>query len=350
MGKFTVQQMLEDIKSVKDCYTMAEKKVFTDKYGLTAKKISDIVEGILLLCKKDRSGRSKFDEYDVRAFMALSDYPGTYKKMENFLLDENILFVKYMMDYYLEKIKADKLEHTLSWPSSNFKYARIPYGKIAMIQNYQWFLKFYNEHSPEGIAKQEAADSMVEIVCSKFDQQLKEFKEKLLDYAEAQARKAWQTAPDKIEKLKKQIAELNKKIKAKEEGVKNHTVTWAGLIHDKEYNELNRIKGNFSAEEVRLSYMLKTWKTEDNFARKCREEADDEFEHKKEEMAKKLVSKGIDPVKMEITHVDTDPKYIEMVVEDGIKKLYCRSIIAAEYSEKVTVHFRFIITDRKQRR
>lgn len=349
MSKFTVQEMLEDIKAVENCYTMAEKKVFTDKYGLTAKKIKDITNGILLLAKKDRLQRSKFDEFDVRAFMMLSDWPGTYKKMEIHLIDENIQFAKYLMDYYFEKVKTEKLEHTLNWSSSNFKYSRIPYGKICIVQNYQWFLKFYNEHSPEGIAKQDAVDSMTEIVCGKFDTQLKEFKQMILDYAEEQARREWRNAPDNIKKLKSKIREIEKKIKAKEDAVTNRIITYSALFHDNEYNELKKSRNSLSSEQIRLSYMLKAWKTEDNFAKKCREEAEKEFEYKKKEMAKKLIEKGIDPVKMEITHVDTDPKYIEMVVEDGIKKLYCRSIIAAQFSEKVTVHFRFIITDRKQR-
>lgn len=349
MSKFTVTEMLEDIKSVKNCLTTAEKKVFVDKYGLTAKKIGDIVNGILLLCKRDRSSRSKFDETDIMAFMMLSNYPGTYKKMENCLIDENIKFVKYMMDYYFEKVKENKLEHTINWPASNFKYARIPYGKLSMIQNYKMLLKFYDEHSPEAVTKHETEESMIKIVSAKFDEQLKEFKEMILDYVEKQARKEWTEAPDKIAKLKKKIADFNSKIKAKEAGIKNHTVTWAGLIHDTEYNELQRNKNIVVAEEVRLSYMLKAWKTEDNFVKYTRDQAAIEFELKKETMAKKLVAKGIDPVKIEITHVDTDPKYIEMVVNDGTKKLYCRSIIAAEYSEKVTVHFRFIITDRKKK-
>ena len=349
MSKFTVTEMLEDIKSVKNCFTMSEKKVYTDKYGLTAKKIGDIVNGILLLCKKDRSTRNKFTPEDVRAFMLLADYPGSYKKLENFLLDENINFVKYITDTYYEKVKENKLEHTLNWTASDFKYSRIPYGQIATVNMYQWLLKFYNEHSPEGVAKQEAAESMIDIVCCKLDEQLKEFKEMILDYVEKQARKEWTEAPDKIAKLKKKITDLNKKIKAKESEVTSRRITWSTLIHDSEYNELVRSKNTITAEEVRLSYMLKTWKTEDNFAKKSRAEAAVEFEHKKKEMAKKLVERGIDPVKMYITHVDTDPKYIEMVVDDGVKRLYCRSIIAAQFSEKVTVHFRFIITDRKQR-
>lgn len=36
-----------------------------------------------------------------------------------------------------------------------------------------------------------------------------------------------------------------------------------------------------------------------------------------------------------------------MRVTDGTKNVYCRSVWAAEFSEKMIPHFRFIITNRK---
>jgi hypothetical protein len=64
-------------------------------------------------------------------------------------------------------------------------------------------------------------------------------------------------------------------------------------------------------------------------------------------MADKIHDKGLNIENIECTNVHQDPKVIEMVITDGVKKLYCRSIIAAEYSDKMVTHFRFIITERK---
>ena len=48
-----------------------------------------------------------------------------------------------------------------------------------------------------------------------------------------------------------------------------------------------------------------------------------------------------------ISNVKNDPKFFEMMLSDGENKLYLRSVFAAQFSEKMIPHFRFIITERK---
>ena len=64
-------------------------------------------------------------------------------------------------------------------------------------------------------------------------------------------------------------------------------------------------------------------------------------------MAEKIVERDFDYANITFSNMKRDPKGIEMMISDGVKKVYARSIIAAEYSEKVICHFRFILTDRK---
>lgn len=51
--------------------------------------------------------------------------------------------------------------------------------------------------------------------------------------------------------------------------------------------------------------------------------------------------------KITVSNVKNEPKFFEMTITDGEKKLYCRSVLAAQFSEKMIPHFRFIMTERK---
>ncbi len=50
---------------------------------------------------------------------------------------------------------------------------------------------------------------------------------------------------------------------------------------------------------------------------------------------------------LKVTDIENDPKFFEMIITDGDKKMFARSIWAAQFSEKVTAHYRFIITNCK---
>ena len=58
-------------------------------------------------------------------------------------------------------------------------------------------------------------------------------------------------------------------------------------------------------------------------------------------------NKGLNIENVTCQDVFDDPKFIEMRITDGERSLWCRSILAAEYSDKMIPHFRFIITERK---
>ena len=53
--------------------------------------------------------------------------------------------------------------------------------------------------------------------------------------------------------------------------------------------------------------------------------------------------------KIKVNSISNDPKLFELEVTDGNITLYARSIWAAEWSDKMIPHFRFIITNKRQR-
>ena len=72
-----------------------------------------------------------------------------------------------------------------------------------------------------------------------------------------------------------------------------------------------------------------------------------QFEYNVRGLADRLLDKKFIIEKTVVSNVQNDPKFFEMTITDGEKKLYCRSVLAAEFSEKMIPHFRFIMTERK---
>ena len=90
-----------------------------------------------------------------------------------------------------------------------------------------------------------------------------------------------------------------------------------------------------------------TYKGVDDFVKRSVEAAEETFNRNINVLATKLIDKGINTTKMSVKHIDDDNKYFELYITDGTLNLYARSILAAEYSDKMATHFRFIITNRK---
>jgi hypothetical protein len=74
--------------------------------------------------------------------------------------------------------------------------------------------------------------------------------------------------------------------------------------------------------------------------------ADRMFDGKVFAMADKLNKKEFTP-ECKFSSLSSDPKLFDVVITDGEKKVHARSILAAEFSECMTAHFRFIITNAK---
>lgn len=76
------------------------------------------------------------------------------------------------------------------------------------------------------------------------------------------------------------------------------------------------------------------------------EQADRMFDAKVFALADKLNKKGFTD-SCEFSAISNDPKLFDTIIIDGAKKVHARSILAAENSECMVAHFRFIITNAK---
>ena len=76
------------------------------------------------------------------------------------------------------------------------------------------------------------------------------------------------------------------------------------------------------------------------------EQADRALDSKVFALADKLNKKGFAD-SCEFSAISNDPKLFDVIITDGAKKIHARSILAAENSECMISHFRFIITNAK---
>ena len=93
--------------------------------------------------------------------------------------------------------------------------------------------------------------------------------------------------------------------------------------------------------------ILKIYKTKSSFVETCLNDAEKTFKSNVNALAYKVYDKKFDVEKIKVSNVKNDPKIFQLLIEDGTKKLYCRSILAAQFSDKMVPHFRFIMTDKK---
>lgn len=346
-NKISVAEMLADIKNLEN-WSLAEnidKKAMAAKYGIQSRKTAEIVYGILTKAAEDRWSRKKFDENDIAAFKQFCKMPELYSKIEPFFEDEPEEFIKYLRDFYKKDLEDSNLMQYSTWKQSDLKYRRIPYGKIYTIKLYQFILKYLEEHGSDNKDARDAKTKATDLVLGKLDEQLKDFKKDLLDRAEQQALDFYDTILEKIGDWKKTADGLQKQIEDFQMNwVKNRNRGW--YWNEREYKDLEKSAKQWRAKYLNAKY-IKGHFSKPEYGKYCRDAADHEYEMKKNTMADKIVERDFDYANLQFTNVKRDPKWIEMMITDGVKKVYARSIIAAEFSEKVTVHFRFILTDRK---
>lgn len=65
-----------------------------------------------------------------------------------------------------------------------------------------------------------------------------------------------------------------------------------------------------------------------------------------EQLSYKLDKKGF-PSELTFSQIQSDPKLFDVIIAGNGKKVHARSILAAENSEYMVPHFRFIVTDAK---
>ena len=300
-SKYTKQELRRDYEEA-----AYDRKNLGVKYGVPTKS-KDIQEKINSILKETRSTQTEFDNDDMSDWFRLDP---RVTKLSQYLDGEPIAFVKMLQADYESRAKR-------GGNSIAGKYARNMYEKITV------WLNEATKTDDQKAAEAELENNIEKLV-SKLSSELADFKVRYLEKVHEAAGKRYKRIPTNIKALKNQRLA----IEARYEGAR------------KEKNKVDNKIG-------RLNRILRMYPTVEEFQKFTVEEATKQFEYNVRGLANRLIDKKFIIEKIIVSNVKNDPKFFEMTITDGEKKLYCRSVLAAEFSEKMIPHFRFIMTERK---
>lgn len=313
--KFTDNELLNDYQEI-DGLSLSEKKSLAQKYNSESPKAKDLKVAILVELRNNRNEKDSFDESDIRNYMRL-DIPNVYNKMVKFLELEPRAFVEFVLNHF----KANAPKPNRYGYSIAQKYAL---NRINFIERY------LNESSESYADNQKRIKKLAD----KLSVELKDFKELYLKRVGEAAEKRYNNIPLNIEAYNNEIKALEVRYDEAKKEKKGYNYTWS--IFNKKDKVRNKIE--------RLKTILRLYSTVEDFKNFSVEEARKQFEYDVLAVSDRLLDKGFVTEKIKISNVKSDPKFFDMLISDGNMKLHCRSILAAEYSEKMIPHFRFIMT------
>lgn len=323
----TREECINDYNLVEDCDN-ATKKAIAAKYGIESSKKDVIRHEILIRMREIRKSTKKYDEEDARYFMRLEDWSPL--KMTAFLAEESMRFVLWFQQYMYDRFFKDskKLQNWIGQNPGNNAYG-LTYADKNNIKMYNKVLEFIASKTPK---PRTAKDDIFDMLVNKFTELLADYKKQYLEKVAAYAERYYKNIPNEIKSLKNTREEIADRM---------HKLTW----RDPEYKKESEAYRKINSKIDRFATILRKF-TEKEYVDKCVKDATEEFESNIKELSNRIMDEGINVEKMEVKSVHEDPKVFNMKITDGIKNIFCRSIIAAEYSEYMIPHYRFIITNR----
>ncbi len=177
-----------------------------------------------------------------------------------------------------------------------------------------------------------------ELLLKEVTKQTREFKIHFLKQVKRWALSNFLSLPDRIKRANDEI----KKIREEYDQVHSLSSLDERL---KIYSSLNKKKDKCYAEIRRCERWIN--EGEDVYVSNCLSDAESLFDGKVEGLAHKLDTKGFIVNGLQFSKLEDDPKLFNLLISSGNKKVHARSILAAEGSECMKAHFRFIITNAK---
>lgn len=312
--KFTKEELRRDYQDAS-----YDRKNLSIKYGTFAKG-KNIQEKINSILKEIRSTQTEFDKEDMRDWFRLDP---KVTKLNQYLDGEPIAFVKMLQADYEARTKKYSMNSIAGKSIWNM------YDKITA------WLNEATKADDQKAAEAELENNIEELV-SKLSAELEDFKVRYLERVHEAAGVRYERIPTDIDALKNQKLAIEARYEAARKEKKGYNATWS-IWSEKEKvdNKIGRLKA-----------ILRMYPTVEEFQKMSVKEATKQFEYNVRGLADRLLDKKFIIEKITVSNVKNDPKFFEMTITDGEKKLYCRSVLAAQFSEKMIPHFRFIMTER----
>lgn len=310
-------ELIADYTLLNEYPSMNEKKTLAAKYGSESKKSKEIQNMVLVAMRGERKTRTEFDEIDLRYFSKF-DIPETYSKAVTYYELESIEFLNYVMGVYWEKLVARKLDKKVDLVNSRGTYQLSVADKYA-IRRYLNIKRYLEEIKPENVEKKRNDEEINNVIRNIL---LKD----MVVFHDAYIAKVTKWANMQYPK----IIEIKNETKAQLEK----------LPKDVKYNVWRPLKNKYD----RAVALLTRFDTIEKYVEWNVENAENQYMSDINSVVERIRKRELDYDNLKVVNVFEDPKFFEMTITDGNQSLHARSIWAAEYSEKVTAHYRFIIS------
>lgn len=330
-SNLTREEVRKDYDSVEYLDTKAEKLEMAKKYGIESAKKDDIYCAILLKLREFRKTAVQFTDDDFSEFMRLSDY--SLKRLPEYLSKESSTFVEAFRQYYFDRFMSKRLKSWIGMNPGNSAYG-LSYADKDHIKYYNKILEFIANNTPK---TRTAKDEIFDMLVNKFTELLEDYKKEYLKKVEEFAKKRF------TEILPKDLEDY--KSKRKEVRTKLDSIDWRS--ERSKYNETHKALESLDRKIFEITKLFEKY-NEKTYSEVCVKEASEEFESNIKELASRIQKDELEVDKLTIKSIHDDPKVFNMKITDGVKNLYCRSIIAALGSSYMRPHYRFIITNRSK--
>ena len=309
------------IDEINDAMTKSEKVEIINKYGLNcAPKLKDMEQAVYDILREDRKSRgSNLTRVDFSLFNRnnIGTFPSMSKALDMESREFPIEYLKYL---------KDAASHDKSISRRNY------YNSLCKLVE-----KYILQHSLTSSA------SDIKDLEARLTEETMNFRMYHLDSVKKWAMQRYDRMPEALENVKARIKEILSKVEQYRITVQDVPV----------YDRLRKISnfqdklglGEARKSEYEFKEILKLTKKE--YCDSEVSKAEKEFNVKLAAMSKTLYDKGFTNENINVKHIGNDPKMFEMLVSNGQKTFYARSIWAAENSYLVSPHFRFIVTSPK---
>lgn len=305
------EEYLNDYTDV-DYLENSEKIIIANKYGITSKKKNDIYNAIALYAREERKTRKEFDSDDITMFNRLDWSERTFI---NYISEESIEFQKYFLQYTLSILKKYKVDKYIYAKDLN------SYGLSSSDKMYIKRFQLLDSHlkgldmSVEDKLKANEIIVLQKSIKARLEENLQEFHDELINQSKEFAKRRY-----------------NNVKKTREE-----------LINNPELDSNKALRTRFS----KLLAFLAKFKTIESFIDECVKDAEADFDKNINLIVERVFDKELDVANINCSSPVIDNNRINLVITDGKKRLYCRAIIAAEFSAVMVPHVRFIVTEKK---
>lgn len=294
---FTITEILEDRKRVHDAASTEVKKQMCAKYGIQSNKTKEIESQILAIGLELHRQRSEYTvQEDIRVFDLFWNRPESAQKIRQAFAEERESFIRF----YLDRLQK--------------QYELNPSRGRWILKPMQYIRQLLNERMTDNTER----DALVLAL----DVQVKPFHDSYikhhLEFAEWKFDNMFQKYSE-IRSYHDLLTKLHVNDTKHADNLWRRISTFRILSHDydKEFY-MERSRRDFEAEYIRCVTMI----------------------------AERILTAKMNKSVLKVQSVSSnDAKAFDIYVSDDQRKMHARSVWCAEYSDFVSAHWRFIITN-----